>query len=372
MVVGPESPRDTNEASASTGNLNWGNEHLLPLWTHPADGQDHDNGIIAPLPLANSDWFLRDDSWSTHEYDLADLQPRIGLSHWKGYAKCVRRWLYQWVADAHSPFIHRHLYAENGLPSCLQDAYSTLAAYMGKAENNEEVVMQLVEDKANALLRQRGSSELFPSTDLWGVPSSTPVTNLLENLAQVQALFIYQFIRLFDGDIRHRAQAEQHTATLQEWRTQLWEAARLKAYLQQTLGEISFSNMRSYDICEPTAQVWDDWILAESIRRTWIVVNYTHSVYITLRDGQGGCPGSIAYTLRRGLWDATTPSEWRRLANNQDPLFMRSDPPNMLFTKALPPEVDQFGLSIVSIMWDSRRIDSWFTKASDTNLQALL
>ncbi|KAI1746545.1 hypothetical protein F4782DRAFT_524105 [Xylaria castorea] len=268
--------------------------------------------------------------------------------------------------------MHRHLYAENGLPSCLQDAYSTLSAYIGKTENNEEVVMQLVEDKANFLLRQRGSSDLFSSTDSWGIPSSTLATNLLEHLAQVQALFIYQFIRLFDGDIRHRAQAEQHNATLQQWRSQLWEAARLRASLQQTLSEGSFSNMRSYDVCEPAAQVWDNWILAESIRRTWIVVNYTYSVYITLRDGQGSCPGSIAYTLRRGLWDAATPAEWCRLVSNQDPLFLRSDPPDMLFAKASPLEVDELGLSIVSIMWDSRRIDSWFARAPDTNLQALL
>ncbi|KAI0196812.1 hypothetical protein EV127DRAFT_88910 [Xylaria flabelliformis] len=364
---------NTDEVYASTSGLNWDDdEYLLSLWMHPDDSQDNDRGIVAPPPLANSDWFLLGDSWSAHEYDLADFQPKIGLSHWKGYIKCVRRWLYQWVTDARSPFIHRYLYAENGLPSCLQDAYSTLAAYVGKTENNEEVVMQLVADKTNFLLQQRGSSDLFSSTDSWGISSSPPAADILEHLAQVQALFIYQFIRLFDGDIKHRAQAEQHNATLQQWRTQLWEAARLRAYLQQTLGEASFSNVRSHDVCGPAAQVWDNWILAESIRRTWIVVNYTYSVYITLRDGQGSCPGSIAYTLRRGLWDAATPTEWCRLAHNQDPLFMRSDPPDMLFAKASPPEVDEFGLSIVSIMWDSRRIDAWFARAPDTSLQALL
>ncbi|KAI1196822.1 hypothetical protein F5X97DRAFT_304067 [Nemania serpens] len=365
------SPREMHNVSASTSELSWGNEDLSPLLVHPVNGQNHGNGTISPL--ANSDWFLRSDSWSVHEYDLAGFQPRVSLSHWKRYVKLVRGWLHQWVADGHCPFIHRRLYAENGLPSCLQDAYSTLAAYIGKTDNNEEIIMQLVENRANALLQQHESSVIAPSTESWGIPSSISATNnIFEHLARVQAFFIYQFIRLFDGDIRHRAQAEQHNATLEQWRTQLWEVAKFTAYLQQTLGGGSFACTHSYNDCEPWARVWDAWVLAESIRRTWIVVNYTHSVYKTLRDGLGSCPGSIAYTLRRGLWDAMTPAEWYRLANSQDPLFMRSDPPHMLFAKASPQDVNEFGLSIVSIMWDSRRIESWFTKAPDTNLEALL
>lgn len=367
------SPRETNEVSVSASESNWGSEYLSPLWVHPVNGPDHGNDTIALLPLANSDWFLQSDSWSVHDYDLADFQPRVSLSHWKRYVECVRRWLHQWVADCHCPFIHRRLYAENGLPSCLQDAYSTLAAYIGKTDKNEEIVMQLVEAKANALLQQHGSSGFCPSTESWSIPNPVPAAdNIFERLARVQALFIYQFIRLFDGDVRHRAQAEQHNATLQQWREQLWEATKFTAYLQQTLGGGGFSSTRPYDACEPATRAWDAWVLAESVRRTWIVVNYTHGVYNTLRDGQGSCPGSIAYTLRRGLWDAITPAEWDRLAGTHDPLFMRSDPPNMLFAKASPREVDEFGLSIVSIMWDSRRIDAWFTKAPDTNLEALL
>ncbi|KAI1112728.1 hypothetical protein F5Y14DRAFT_247611 [Nemania sp. NC0429] len=366
---------ETSDAVPSTSQLSWDDECIPQSWLHPAvHGQDHDSDAITPLPLADSDWFLKSDSWSVHEYDLAGLQPRISVSHWKRYVECLRRWLSQWVADSHCPFIHRHLYAETGLPSCLQDAYSTLAAYIGKTDNNEEVVMQIVEDKANALLRQHETSACSLSTESWGIPGSVSAAcSIRERLARVQALFIYQFIRLFDGDIRHRAQAEQHNVTLQQWRMQLWEATKLAAYLRQTVGGGGgFSSTGSYDACEPTTWIWEAWVLAESVRRTWIVVNYTHSVYETLRDGQGSCPGSITYTLRRGLWDAMTPAEWCRLAHSQDPLFMRSDPPDVLFAKASPREVNEFGLSIVSIMWDSRRIDSWFTKAPDTNLEELL
>ncbi|KAI0399977.1 hypothetical protein F4802DRAFT_587205 [Xylaria palmicola] len=256
--------------------------------------------------------------------------------------------------------------------SRLQDAYSTLAAYMGKTEKNEEVVMQLVEDKAGTLLSQGDPSPIYPSPDSWSALHSAPTNNVAEHLSRVQALFIYQFIRLFDGDIRHRAQAEGLDATLQDWKTQMWEAAKFQALLRDALGEERFSMAHHDRAYEPVPQTWRDWILAESVRRTWIIVSYSQSVYITMRDGQGGCPGSISYTLRRGPWDSSTSAEWYQLITNEDPLFMRSDPPNMLFARASPREVSEFGLSIVSIMWDSRKIESWFAKSPDTHLQVLL
>ncbi|KAI3316647.1 hypothetical protein HD806DRAFT_552122 [Xylariaceae sp. AK1471] len=358
--------------SAPTTQVSWNSESFRSYWEQGETELNGDNSIITPPMLVKPRWFLQGDSWSIHEYELEDVQLNIGASHWKGYAKCVRRWLQQWVVDNHCPFIHRQLYVKIGLPACLQDAYASLAAYTSKTEKNEDLVMQLVEDKANALLRQHESSQLFPLTGSYETPTPVPIVNTFDHLARVQALFIYQFIRLFDGDIRHRAQAERHSATLQEWKTQLWESAKLNAYVQDTLGDSGLSTTQWHGALEPIAQFWHEWILAESVRRTWMVVTYTDAVYLTLRDGQAVCPGSIAYTLRRSLWGAVSATEWYWLVNNENPLFMRSDPPKMLLAKASPREVDEFGLSIASIMWDSRSIDSWFAKAPDTNLQELL
>jgi len=401
------------EASAPGIDLNWSNEDLLSLWVYPNDGHAYNQSkdTVAPQPLINSDWFLRDDCWSVHEYDIEEFQQRLDLSHWRGYVKYVRNWLYRWVTDSHCPFIHRRLYSVTGLPSCLQDAYSMLTAYMGKTEKNEEFVMQLVEDKADTLLRQHRSSSchFFPPalTGSWvggGLPTPATATNItcnnpnttitnstytvLEHLAQVQALFIYQFIRLFDGDIRNRAQAEQHRTTLLQWQTQMWEAAKLKALCPYTnFSDTTTNNLNnnnnprftsssaatSADPHEATGQVWEDWILSESIRRTWIVVTYTHSVYSVLRGDQGDCPGSVAYTLRRGLWDAPTATEWaRQLATARDPLFMRSDPPRRVVKGATPRDVNEFALAIVSIMWDARKVDAWFATTPDVSLEALM
>jgi hypothetical protein len=243
---------------------------------------------------------------------------------------------------------------------------------MSKTEKNEDVVMQLLEDKANALMRKHESTRVFPLADSYETPTTVPVITTLDHLSRVQALFIYQFIRLFDGDIRHRAQAERHSATLQGWKTQLWESAKLNAYLQDPPDGSGLPTIQPHATLKPIAQIWHEWILAESVRRAWIVVTYTDAVYLTLRDGQTVCPGSVAYTLRRSLWGAMSSTEWCWLLNNEDPLFMRSDPPKILLERASPRDVDQFGLSIVSIMWDSHSIDSWFAKAPDTNLQGLL
>ncbi|KAI8630358.1 hypothetical protein F5Y19DRAFT_484238 [Xylariaceae sp. FL1651] len=310
--------RDNPLVSAPNSDMSWNDEVLLPFLDYCDTGED---SIVAHSTLNNSSWFLRGDIWTVHEYELEDFQPKIGLSHCKGYVKCVRRWLCQWVTENHCPFIHNQLYSETGLPHCLQDAYATLAAYIGKTEKNEEAVIQLVEDKTNRLLREQDQGHLFPMADTCGVSTPTPVVNMVQHIARVQALFIYQFICLFDGDIRCRARAERQT---------------------------------------------------ESVRRTWLVVNYTQSVYLTLRDGQTACPGSITYTLRTSLWEATSATEWCRLVNSCDPLLMRSDPPKSLYGIASSLEVDEFGLSIINIMWDSHRVDSWFAKSPSTTLQALL
>ncbi|TGJ88522.1 hypothetical protein E0Z10_g193 [Xylaria hypoxylon] len=360
------------ETPATNEIMSCDDESLLPFWGNRELEQNDDNSIITPLTLNNPDWFLQGNVWTIHEYELEDFQPKIGASHWKGYVKCVKRWLYKWVTDNHCPLIHTHLYDRAGFPPCLQDAYATLTAYMGKTEKNEDVVMQLVEDKSNALLRQHGSLDTFPFVDSCEVSTSMTTIDTYGHLARVQALFIYQFIRLFDGDVRQRAQAEKLSVTLQEWRTQLWESAKVNDYLQDTIDDSDPSTTHPQSTYKPVAHLWRYWILAESIRRIWMVVNYTHTVYLIMRDSQASCPGSIVYTLRRSLWEATSAAEWLNLANNKDPLFMRSDPPKILFAKASPVEVDEFGLSIVSIMWDSDRIDSWFVKAPGTNLQALL
>lgn len=57
----------------------------------------------------------------------------------------------------------------------------------------------------------------------------------------------------------------------------------------------------------PTRQAW---ILAESIRRCFLMAEYMQSGYLTLKRGCSVCSGGVAFTPKAGLWDAGSAWEW--------------------------------------------------------------
>lgn len=65
----------------------------------------------------------------------------------------------------------------------LQDACTVAALYMTKNDKNEDMVREIISAKANQLVHDYRST--------WTVA---------EHLAAVQALVIFQIIRLFDGE----------------------------------------------------------------------------------------------------------------------------------------------------------------------------
>jgi len=97
-----------------------------------------------------------------------------------------------------TPFLHRHLYSEHR-SQVIQDVLSACALYCGKNVANETLVYQDISRKAWDLA---GKQILLQSP--------------LNMLAYTQALLLYQIIRLFDGDIRQRADAESHELVLKE------------------------------------------------------------------------------------------------------------------------------------------------------------
>jgi hypothetical protein len=308
------------------------------------------------------------DTWTIYNLDSAlyNENSNVHVSDFKQFIQAIREWLSQWVRDTHCPFLHKQLYSESGLPPCLQDAFAAVASYESKNDKNEEVIMRIIEEKANKLLNEPSSV-----TDSGvGAPSSLRTA---EQLARVQALFIYQFIRLFDGDIRQRAQAEALIPTLNGWNNKLWESANVDACLQTSFG---FSGLFSQGLGakrldDPSGQQWHDWLLAESVRRIWLIGNYVQCVYLTMRDCQTGCSGGVSFTARRGLWDAQSATTWMRLVRSKDPLFVRCHETDLMIPFVEAPEVDMLCLSIMGIMWGALRLDFWVSK-SDIQLESLL
>ncbi|KAF2254903.1 hypothetical protein BU26DRAFT_559551 [Trematosphaeria pertusa] len=131
--------------------------------------------------------------------------------------------------SGHTPFIHEALY-RNSQPTAYQDSCSLSALYLAKTERNRSILTTSIDDKIAALVA---------SSHGW---------SLTDHLAAVQALIIYQIIRLFDPDLGAQAQADRQNRLLEVWTAHLWKR--------------SFNEPASFKTC------YDAWVFYESIRRT--------------------------------------------------------------------------------------------------------
>jgi hypothetical protein len=326
----------------------WDEQTAVPPDSSAPDAFDAENRE----PIDGS-WFMDSDSWMIEHSDgTNNRSPPVHITVFRDFITGIQTWLQQWVKEGRNPFIHKHLYFETGLPMCLQDAWTTLTAYLSKSRDNEDIIMQIVESRANGLLLQQPISD--------GSFMSVPGLDTAGHLARVQALFIYQFIRLFDGCIRQRALAENVIPTLTSWCHQLWESADLDASTGtgtlpgSTFGEPSVAVTR-----DSTPQLWRAWVLAESVRRTWMITHYTQCVYLTLRDGWAECMGGIMFTARQGLWDAASSIQWAEVARHKDPLFIPTLHMDRLLAGTQASEVDEFSSHVMSVIWGSERIEAW-------------
>ncbi|KAJ5762835.1 hypothetical protein N7533_001516 [Penicillium manginii] len=196
------------------------------------------------------------DKWSTNQL----------LRNIKSYPQ-------EFVITRKTPFIHSRLY-DAYLPDAIQDAFTVLAAYSIKTSETEDLVFRILESKTTGLVEQ----DIHTST-------------LPQILAAVHALMLFQIVQLFDGDIRQRSLAEQHMDILRIWAFQLQERA---ASLTPAI-------------------TWQEWIVAESARRTIIFVMMIEGLYLSLKTGC--CPNVKAmsilpFTSKTTLWDLGTSASW--------------------------------------------------------------
>ncbi|KAH8204184.1 hypothetical protein TruAng_001604 [Truncatella angustata] len=267
------------------------------------------------------------------------------------YVDQMRAWLRQWIKETQNGFIHGHLYSVTGLPHCLQNAWAALTAYFFKTRENEVATMSMIQARAEELIVQQSHNEICSAT--------MSLLGTVEHLARVQALFVYQFIRLFDGNIRQRALAEKEIPVLFSWCRALWESATLHADSE------NFSLPSSpFDGADPIAHLWRKWVLSESIRRMWIITHFTQSVYFTMRDGWTNCPGGVCFTARQGLWDASSSDAWANLLGTHDPWFFSCAHANQLLMIAEPGRVDSFSELLLKMLWGNEKIENWMKNGS--------
>lgn len=294
-------------------------------------------------------WFLEDQTWVLHH---SDQQPAcVTVVQLEPFIRAVEEMLQFWVRNGYNSFIHQRLY-EEGMPTCLQDAFTTLAAYTSRTLAVKDIILQIAEERSSALVRQT-------------LPPASGAKNIQAHLARVQALFIYEFILLFDGSVRVRASAEQHLPTLRRWVTQLWEAS--KGYR----GEDGFPGQDSLQWTTnefdreftTSSHLWRLWTLTESVRRTHVIVDTILNIYQIMTRGWADCCGGVMVTARRGLWEARSAVEWFDLSCAKPPLLVPFLQPGSFISQCAAEECDEFVKMCWTFIAGTDKIQSWIDRS---------
>ncbi|OJJ42646.1 hypothetical protein ASPZODRAFT_137034 [Penicilliopsis zonata CBS 506.65] len=267
--------------------------------------------ISLPLVSLPAAWFLLPETWTVHALPRSHLAPVRPNAAWR-YIRTVRGWLADWVHCAGNAFCHPQLYAAE-LPTCIADAITGVAAYLARTPASEPLMYRILESRAADLVRQ----------------PPPPAQDCRTQLARVQALLAYAAIRLFDADIRQRYQAEQQLPALKAWAHALLASAR----------EMKLPDGRCGDV--GATERWHAWIVAESVRRTWLVAQSICAMFWTMQRGSAECPGQLAFTARRGVWDAASSGEWMRACGDNVDLMHQ--------TQLELVDLDEFGQAFMEL-----------------------
>ncbi|KAH6609615.1 hypothetical protein Trco_002961 [Trichoderma cornu-damae] len=303
-------------------------------------------------------WFLSPASW-TIDHKTEPLSSHIcfvdeTLTY---FIDKLHLWLKQWTSKGHCPFIHPQLWRVH-LPDCIQDAFTSLAAYHSKTPATERTVLRIVENRVNSLVEGQNAS----SAGDFGFVMLDPAYHL----ARTQALLIYKVICLFNGDVRARAQAEKHIDTLDLWAQQMWQSASLalssdhdKAPLDRVSNGPVDTQLRTDGSLTST---WQAWIFSESIRRTYLTATLTEAVYLTLKQGWAPCPGNIMFSGGEGLWEAPSPISWMTCLQENLINTIRGVDAEQLFSHAKTSDVDEFCHAILIAKYGLERYDRWLNE----------
>ncbi|KAB5582907.1 hypothetical protein GE09DRAFT_1167093 [Coniochaeta sp. 2T2.1] len=205
----------------------------------------------------------------------------------------VKRFISDAATRNATPFMHRYLYKDN-TPSCILDCFATNVLYTNRNPSNMTMVMRALHRNVSDIVRTQA------------VHTNATVA---ERLARTQALFLYQVIRLFDGDVTLRAQGEVDIPLLQTWLCELCK-------VRDNLGNLEESE-QGLVRAEPP-QEWERWIFAESLRRTIIMAYSVITLYQMMKNAEGPDDQSAwtythRWTLSRHLWEADSPFAFSRV-----------------------------------------------------------
>lgn len=309
-----------------------------------------------------------------------------------------RTWPSRWVTEFRAPFIHPALYASSStdskepsslssnqvpaLPPVLQEVFAVCAAYAAKNELNSSLVMSLIETKSSALLYSHDQVH-------W---------TAFEQLAALQALLVFQMMRLFDGDFRQRALGEASEPVLASWTTNLQALVGRSVFdgsdlHMDTFGERAASLLGSDYSGNPDANLslpegapsrrstptgqltpaandaimssWQRWLFNETLRRTIITSYMIRGIYTMARQGYshlGSVVTDMSFTSNSRLWAATTAGRWKRARETADPGWISHMDFSQMLDVADPHNVDEFAVMMAVTYRGKDAVEEWMSR----------
>ncbi|KAI1113896.1 hypothetical protein F5Y14DRAFT_416190 [Nemania sp. NC0429] len=310
-----------------------------------------------------SPFFLRDETLAIYQKEKDPTC--VNTVEMEPFISEAEKMLQSWVTTGSSGFIHRRLY-DKGMPTCVQDAFTTYAAYANRTPATKETILQIADDRASALTYQAERPVMSGVQEIWA------------HLARVHALFVYVFIRAFDGSVRMRASAEHQIPTLRSWLTQMWETVQRHKWdnypsvkdgrrpLLNLGASTSASPVEFHDDFDRAMEIWQLWILTESVRRTHLIIRAVLNTFQIMQGGWAECKGHLMCTVRRGLWEADSAMRWFRLCRESGkcPLMAPSLMPRPLMSQYSAGEFDDFVILCWSFVVGTDKIQCWVDKTS--------
>ncbi|KAF5693104.1 hypothetical protein FDENT_2246 [Fusarium denticulatum] len=184
-------------------------------------------------------------------------------------------------------FIH---YSQTGNSTALRDAFAACSLYTTRNSTNASLVASEITRRAELLIQATDTAIAL-------CPQSSELTMSLDLLPSVQAMLMFQCMRLFSDDNSQQEQAEQDAKSLNKW-----------------VGILQAQKSQTYPINSKFGDSWEDWVRAESIQRSMIFADLIESIYTFLRFGwYHPSPGlaELGFTGHAGIWNARSLTDWQ-------------------------------------------------------------
>jgi hypothetical protein len=237
--------------------------------------------------------------------------------------------------DNYTPWMHRYLYKDQ-MPYSMRSCFAVSGLYSNMTSSNKTSVFRVLCQHLSELKRQQ--------------LATTPH----EKLARTQALFLYQIICLFDGDLTLRSNADRDMPLLQDW---IDELCKIRENLRTPESMVNVDARgrpnppRSWEVgtlkrlqfLSPALLTdWSKWwIFSESVRRTIVMAYAFLGLWGVMCKNNDGKPLSFAFhqitpiklrgkdaifgawkylhcwTLSRPLWEAPSSFDFFQIWKNK-------------------------------------------------------